>query len=81
LPEVIAKRAEITTGIAGPKWAVVDDMVVHGKRLFAPASATVWVLLLEHVHVMGHEGVQKTLLRLHASFFTPGDNKLVRNYI
>jgi hypothetical protein len=80
LPKVIAKRAEIVAGTADPKWAVVDDMVVHDRRLFVPASATVWALLLEHAHGMGHEGVQKTLQRLHASF-TPGDNKLVRDYI
>jgi hypothetical protein len=83
LPEVIAKRAEIAAGTAGPKWAVVDDMVVHGRRLFVPTSATVrlLLLLLEHAHGMGHEGVQKTLQRFRASFFTPGDNKLVRDYI
>jgi transposase InsO family protein len=81
LPEVIAKRVEIEAGTAGPKWVVVDDMVVHDRRLFVPTSATVWALLLEHAHGMGHEGVQKTLQRLRASFFTPGDNKLVRDYI
>jgi hypothetical protein len=30
---------------------------------------------------MGHEGVQKTLTRLCSSFFTPGDNKLVWDFI
>jgi hypothetical protein len=81
LPEVIAKRTEIAARTAGPKWAVVDDMVVHDRRLLVPTSATVWVLLLEHAHGMGHEGVQKALERLRASFFTPDDNKLVRDYI
>jgi hypothetical protein len=32
-------------------------------------------------HSMGHEGIQKTLQRLRATFFTPGNNKLVRDYI
>jgi hypothetical protein len=81
LPEVVAKRAEIAAGIAGPKWVVIDDMVVHMRHMFVPESATVWALLLEHAHGMGHEGVQKTLQWLRASFFTPGDNKLVRDYI
>ena len=30
---------------------------------------------------MGHEGVQKTLQRLRASFATPNDNRLVREFI
>jgi hypothetical protein len=30
---------------------------------------------------MGHEGVQKTLQWLHASFFTLDDNKLVHDFI
>jgi hypothetical protein len=38
-------------------------------------------MVLEHAHGMGHEGVQKTLHRLHASFFTPSDNRLVRDFI
>jgi hypothetical protein len=29
----------------------------------------------------GHEGVQKTLQCLRTSFFTPGDNKLISDYI
>jgi transposase InsO family protein len=36
--------------------------------------------VLEHAHGRGHEGVQKTLQCLRASF-TPGDNKLVRDFI
>jgi hypothetical protein len=28
LPEVIAKCAELATGMGGPEWALVDDLVV-----------------------------------------------------
>jgi hypothetical protein len=28
LPEVIAMCAELTTGMGGPEWALVDDLVV-----------------------------------------------------
>jgi hypothetical protein len=79
LPEVIAKRAELTAGTASPDWALVDDLVVRRDRLFLPTSASVWPMVLEHAHGMGHEGVQKTLHRLRASF-TPGDNRLVRDF-
>jgi hypothetical protein len=81
LPEVIAKRAKLVDGTTGPDWALVDDLVVRRGRIFLPASASVWPMVLEHAHGMGHEGVQKTLHRLRTSFFTPGDNRLVRDFI
>jgi hypothetical protein len=37
--------------------------------------------VLTHAHGIGHEGVQKTLQRLRTSFSTPGDNKLVCEFI
>jgi hypothetical protein len=59
LPEVVAKHAEIAAGTTDLKWAIVDDMVVHGRRLFVPPTAMVWPLLLEHAHGMGHEEQQQ----------------------
>jgi hypothetical protein len=49
--------------------------------LWSDAAASVWPMVLEHAHGMGHEGVQKTLHRLCASFITQGDNRLVRDFI
>jgi hypothetical protein len=80
LPEMIAKHAELAAGTTGPDWALVDDLVVWRRRLFLPTSASVWPMVLEHAHGMGHEGVQKRLHRLHASF-TSDDNRLVRDFI
>jgi hypothetical protein len=81
LPEVIAKRKAIEDGTADPGWSLVDGMVVHNGHLFIPSSATAWHQVLAHAHGVGHEGVQKTLQRLCTSFSTPGDNKLVREFI
>jgi hypothetical protein len=58
---------------------VVDGLVVQRGRLFLLVSASTWPLVLDQAHGMGHEGVQKTLQRLHASF-TPGNNRLVRDF-
>jgi hypothetical protein len=79
LPEVITKCTEIDAGTAGPEWVVVDDLVVRRSHLFLPASA--WPLVLEQAHGMGHEGRQKTLQQLCASFFTSGDNRLIHDFI
>jgi hypothetical protein len=56
-------------------------MVVHDGRLFLPVFATAWAQVLEHALGMGHEGMQKTLQQLHATFFTLGNNKLMRDFI
>jgi hypothetical protein len=81
LPEVVNKRKAIEAGTAGPRWSLVDGMVVHGGRLFMPSSASAWPQVLAHAHGVGHEGVQKTLQRFRTSFSTPGDNRLVCEYI
>jgi hypothetical protein len=80
LPEIVAKHTKIEAGSTGLEWALLDGMVVHKGCLFLPATATAWPQVLEHAHGMGHDGVQKTLQRLRASF-TPGDNRLVRDFI
>jgi hypothetical protein len=79
LQEIVTMKAQIEAGTAGKAWAVVDGIVVHDGRIFMPASSKLWLAVLEHAHRMGHEGVQKMLTRLCS--FTPGDNKLVRDFV
>jgi hypothetical protein len=80
LQEIVTMKAQIEAGTACKAWAAVDGIVVHDGRIFMPASSKLWPAVLEHAHGMGHEGVQKTLTRLRSSF-TPGDNKLVRDFV
>ncbi|XP_072146537.1 uncharacterized protein [Setaria viridis] len=81
LPEIIAKRREIDEGTAGAAWTVVDDFVMNHGRIFVPSSSSLWPQILEAAHGTRHEGVQKTLQRLQASFYTPGAAKLVRQFV
>jgi hypothetical protein len=81
LPETIAKCAAIQTGTVGPAWPIIDDVVQYQGRIFLPPSSDYWAPVLEQVHDMGHERVQKTLQRLHASFFTSHDNQLVCEFV
>jgi hypothetical protein len=78
LPEILAKRKEIDDGTAGAAWTLVDGFVMHHGRVFVPSSSSLWPQILETAHGTGHEGAQKTLQRLRASFYTPGAAKLVR---
>jgi hypothetical protein len=81
LPKIVAAREEILANRATKEWRLIDDMVVYAGRLLLPETSSFWTQALEHAHGMGHEGVQKTLQRLCASFFTPRDTTLVREYI
>jgi len=81
LRDAIDKRQEIERGEAGAAWSLVDGFIVHNGRLFVPASSTLWPQILATAHGAGHEGVQKTLHRLRASFYNANANRLVREFI
>jgi hypothetical protein len=46
-----------------------------------PSDSPLWQHLLFDAHNMGHEGVQKTLHRLRASFHVPQMRKLVQEFV
>jgi hypothetical protein len=81
LPEIVAKHAEIAEGTAGTAWRLVDGFVMQNNRIFVPESSTLWPQLLSTAHGTGHEGAQKTLHRLRASFYNPRSSKLVREFV
>lgn len=59
-------------------WRVVDDLVLHGNRVFVPASLPA---VLQLAHSTDHEGTQKTLQRLRQDFFVEHDRQLVRELV
>jgi hypothetical protein len=61
LPAFVNKRAEIADGMAGLDWSI-DDVILCKGRIFLPSSSSQYTFVLQHAHVMGHKGVQKTLL-------------------
>jgi hypothetical protein len=46
-----------------------------------PASSQWWSIVLTEAHGTGHEGAEKTLCRLRASFYTPAAARLVKEFI
>jgi hypothetical protein len=81
LLEVVTKRATIEADTADKGWSIVDSVVLFQGRVFMSSSSSHWAQVLEQAHDIGHEGVQKTLQHLWASFYTPHDNRLVREFI
>jgi hypothetical protein len=75
------KREQIAAGTTGLDWTIVNDIVLYKGCIFLPDTSTSWAPLLLQAHGMGHEGVQKTLHRLCATFFTLHDSRLIRDFI
>jgi hypothetical protein len=74
-------RQEVRDGLRGKQWAVVDDLVTRGGRIYVPTSSPLVEELLATAHGAGHEGTQKTLHRLRADFFVPGAQTIIWNFV
>lgn len=81
LPDLLAKRSEVEQGLVGANWTVADAFVLHRGHIFVPKSSTLWPHILAMAHSVGHEGVQKTLYQLRASFCSPHAIHHVRDYV
>jgi len=64
--------------LQGP-WRHEDGLLLHGHRIFVPDHGDLRHQALLLAHSAGHEGVQKTLHRLWAEFYIPGDRSLVQD--
>jgi hypothetical protein len=67
--------------VCGDKWTVVDDLVTVGGQIYIVQSSVYLHEVLADTHNMGHEGVQKTLHRLCATFFILGARGLVKDFV
>jgi hypothetical protein len=81
LPAFVDKRVEIAGGTTGLGWSIIDDVILYKGHIFLPPSSSHYAAILQHTHGMGHEGIHKTLIRLHGSFFMPQDARRVREFI
>jgi len=66
-------RHQLQEGELVEPWRLDDGLLLHGARIFVPAHDDLRHQALLLAHSAGHEGVQKTLHRLRADFFIPGD--------
>jgi hypothetical protein len=48
----------------GHPWQVVDGLILHGRRIYLPATSAALHTALQLAHTTGHEGMQRTLQRL-----------------
>ena len=67
----------LQAGELSAPWHFDDGLLLHGSRIFVPDHDDLRHQVLLLTHSAGHEGVQKTLYRLHIDFYIPGDRALV----
>jgi hypothetical protein len=77
-PALRALRDEITADQRAAPWSLVDGMVAFAGRLYIPPTSPLLQEVLSAVHNDGHEGVQRTLHRLHRDFHSPNLRTIVR---
>jgi hypothetical protein len=57
------------------------DGIVHVGRIFTPFSSALWPTIIAMARRTVHEGVQKTLHCLCASFYNVHTAKFVKDYV
>jgi hypothetical protein len=81
LEEATQLKEKIEKGEAAAGWTVLDGLLAHSGRIFVPTTSAIWLTILATAHGAGHEGVQKTLHRLRASFYNTSAAQLVKDFV
>jgi hypothetical protein len=71
-PALQQLREDAQVGRCGDKWKVVHNLLTDADRVYVPSSSAHIQTLLAATHNVGHEGMEKTLHRLHADFYILG---------
>ena len=79
--DAVRLQQQLRTGNLEEPWRFSDGLLLHGRWVFVPAHDDLRHQVLQLAHSAGHEGVQKTLHRLRADFYIPGDRALVRDWV
>jgi hypothetical protein len=71
----------LRVGDLGASWREDVGLLLHGRRIYVLDSGDLRHQALLLAHSAGHEGIQKTLHRLRADFYIPGDRSLVADWV
>jgi hypothetical protein len=81
LEEATQLKEKIEKGEAAAGWTMLDGLLAHSGCIFVPTASALWPTILATAHGAGHEGVQKTLHRLRASFYNTSVAQLVKDFV
>jgi len=79
--DAVTLSRQLQDGKLGEPWRFDDGLLLHGSRIYIPAHDDLRHQALLLAHSAGHEGVQKTLHRLRADFFIPGNRSLAQDFV
>jgi hypothetical protein len=80
-PDAQLLQQRLAAGDLEEPWRLADGLLLHGRRVFVPDHDDLRHQVLLIAHSAGHEGVQKTLHRLRADFYIPGDRARVQDWV
>jgi hypothetical protein len=72
---------QLQDGTLTAPWRLEDGLLLHGSRVYVPNHGDLRHQAILLAHSAGHEGIQKTLHRLRAEFYVPGDHTLVADWV
>jgi hypothetical protein len=80
-PALVTLREEITAGARESPWSLSNGLVTFNGCLYIPPTSLLLQEILVTMHDDDHEGVQRTLHRLHHDFHAPYLCKTVQEYV
>jgi hypothetical protein len=80
-PQVVAIHAKLLAGEAHEGWTLHEYLLMFRGKIFVPDASSLWPQLLSFAHDSGHEGIEKTVNHLRASFYNQHILRRVHEYI
>jgi hypothetical protein len=80
-PDAVHLQERLRAGELPAPWHEDAGLLLYGTRVFEPDFGDLRHQALQLAHGVGHEGTQKTLHRLRAEFYIPGNRALVADWV
>jgi hypothetical protein len=81
LPQTSQLCTQVVAGTTPQGWLEKDGLLLFKDHIFLPDDSTLWHVVLEQAHTMGHEGNEKMLHRFRAMFYSPLARRRVRDLV
>jgi transposase InsO family protein len=80
-PDALLLQERFRASELAAPWCEDVGLLLHGSHIFVPDFGDLRHQEIQLAHGAGHEGIQKTLHRLHSDFYILGDRTLVQDWV
>jgi hypothetical protein len=80
-PQATRIYEKLQAGEVQEGWSLHEELLLFKGKIFLLDASSLWPHLLSSAHDSGHEGIEKTLNRLKASFYNQHMLHRVRQYV